>query len=136
MRFQATRQIASFLLLAISSTAIAALAVAFAPLAVAVAATEQPCRRRQLAKLVALGASLIASLWRLSRGEPRRPWHPCARCSFPIESPSKARYCSPGCRRHGTLERRATGGDERAQQQLRRLTRRDTLDPASVEIPF
>jgi hypothetical protein len=76
-----------------------------------------------------------AGAWRRLRGIPRPGWHPCARCRTPIEPPSRARYCSPGCRRFAQLERHAHGGDERAQRQLDRA-RRAAYDPALAAIPF
>jgi hypothetical protein len=79
-------------------------------------------------------------LWRDLRGVPHGRWHPCAQCRAPIEEPSRAWYCSPGCRRFARLERDAEAFDpeiaERARERLRRLQRQADTDPALVEIPF
>jgi len=138
MCFQAIRrrQLASLVLLAAALATIAALAVALAPFALALASTRRWPNRRTLRKEVVLVGSVVASFWRASQGESRRPGHPCARCGLPIEPASRGRYSSPSCRRLGVIERHASEGDERAQQRLERLARLDAVDPALMEIPF
>ena len=78
-------------------------------------------------------------LWRDLRGVPHGRWHPCAQCRAPIEEPSQAWYCSPGCRRYARLERDAAAFDlriaERAQQRLQ-LREHMAVNPALTEIPF
>jgi hypothetical protein len=99
-------------------------------------------RRKRLLGL-ALASLLLHAvvwLWRNLRGVPHGRWHPCAQCGAPIEEPSRAWYCSPGCRRYARLERDADAFDpeiaQRARERLRRLRHLADTDPALVEIPF
>jgi hypothetical protein len=90
--------------------------------------------------LLGLLARAVVWLWQELRGLPHGQWHPCAQCGVPIEAPSRARYCSPACRRYARLERDARSPDPwlagRAQTRLRLVTSASTADPESSEIPF
>jgi hypothetical protein len=127
-------------LLAGSALAVTLAAVVFAgPWLLLLAAVEwKQSRRDRLLALVLLGllARAVVWLWRDIQGVPHGRWHPCARCGAPIEAPSRAWYCSPGCRRYARFERHAAGGDERAQIKLERLGHADAYDPELAEVPF
>jgi hypothetical protein len=110
-------------------------------LTLALVERHQSQLRRQLLGLIILAALGQAVVWlwhELGRHpfEPRGPWHPCQQCGFPITDKSRARYCSPSCRRLARLASNATF-DERAALRLARLQRpASTYDPATAEIPF
>jgi hypothetical protein len=115
------------------------------PLLLVAAVEWKQARGRRSPRLLGLAvlATLLRAvvwLWRELRGVPHGAWHPCVVCGAPIEAPSRAWYCSPGCRRHARLEREAQAFDpdvaERAAEQLRRLHRPPAHDPALAEIPF
>jgi hypothetical protein len=120
--------------------AVSTLLVFMGPLLLAVAALEWKRARRRnrllgLALTVLLARTVIW-LWHELRNLPHGAWHPCAQCGTPIEGPSKAWYCSPGCRRYARLEHASRGGDEQAAARLERLRRSDRYDPALAEVPF
>jgi hypothetical protein len=120
----------------------ATLAVA-SPVLLTLALLERHQTRRHknllgLIVLIALGHAVLW-LWRETGRhplEPRGPWHPCRQCGFPISDRSRARFCSPLCRRLGRLQTRAGSGDERATTRLAWLAREDKRDPAWGEVPF
>jgi hypothetical protein len=123
---------------------VAALLAAVGPPLLALAAVEWKHSRRKTPRLLGLAlAGLLVRglvwLWRDLQNLPHGDWHPCAQCGAPIEGPSRAWYCSPGCRRYARLERDARAFDpwmaERARVRLRALTRAGT-DPELAEIPF
>ena len=123
---------------------VAAVLVTAGPPLLAVAAIEWKYSRRRsrllsLALLGLLGRAAVW-LWQELHGLPHRQWHPCARCGAPIEAPSRAWFCSPGCRRHARLEREARSPDpwvaERAETRLRLVASTNAADPESSEIPF
>lgn len=119
-----------------------AAAVVAAPPLLAAAAIEWKYSRRRLLTFALLGLAVRALvwLWQELRGLPHGRWHPCVQCGTPIEAPSGAWYCSPGCRRYARLERDARSPDpwlaERAETRLRVLNRCADTDPALSEIPF
>jgi hypothetical protein len=98
-------------------------------------------RKRRLLGLVALAALgravfwLWREIWRHPL-EPRGPWHPCQQCGFSIPNCSRARFCTPLCRRLARLQGRVDAGDERAAWRLAALTRDDRGDAAFGEVPF
>jgi hypothetical protein len=133
------RRIAAAIVCAVFAAALAAAA----PVLVGLALVErhQTRRRRNLLGLVVIAwaSHVVAWLWHevwRHPLEPRGRWHPCRHCGLPISNRSRARYCSPGCRRLALLERRAIEGDQRAQSRLAWLTREDKHDPAWGEVPF
>jgi hypothetical protein len=67
---------------------------------------------------------------------PRPGWYPCEQCGRPIERPSRARFCSTGCRSLHRLQQRAPW-NERAAAQLE-LRARTVLAPPVVDddVPF
>jgi hypothetical protein len=99
---------------------------------------NQKRRRKRLLILALLGllAKTAVWLWRDLCGVPHGNWHPCAQCGAPIEAPSRARYCSPVCRRYARLERYPAAGDVRAKAKLEQLARVDAYDPELAEVPF
>ena len=121
----------------------AGLLVSAAPWLLALALLEhhQSGRRKRLFGRIVLAALGRAVLWLWREVwrhplEPRGPWHPCRQCGFPITNRSRARYCSPLCRRLARLQMRADAGDERATARLAWLTQEDKHDPAWGEVPF
>jgi hypothetical protein len=123
---------------------VTALLVTLGPLLLLVAALEWKHGRRRGSLLgAALAGMMIRAvvwLWQDLRNLPHGDWHPCAQCGAPIEGPSRAWYCSPGCRRYARLERDARACDpwiaERAEARLRALSRPAGIDPELAEIPF
>jgi hypothetical protein len=99
-------------------------------------------RRTRLLSLAVAGLLVraVVWLWQEFRGLPHGRWHPCAQCGAPIESPSRAWYCSPACRRYARLERDARSPDpwlaERSAAQLRTVSRIAAPDPELSKIPF
>jgi hypothetical protein len=59
-----------------------------------------------------LWEAAAASLLAFTVGRRTAGTHPCSQCGAPIGAPSRAAYCSPGCRRYAALERAET--DRRA----------------------
>jgi hypothetical protein len=120
----------------------AAALVAAAPLLLAVSAVEWKRGHQRVLGLALLGllATAVVWLWHELHGLPHGVWRPCAQCGTPIEAPSRALYCSPGCRRFTRLEREARSPDpwiaERASVRLSVLTWAAVADPASSEVPF
>jgi hypothetical protein len=122
---------------------VAALFVFAAPwlLTLALAERHQTRRRKNLIGLIVLAASARAVLWlwreaRRHPLEPPGPWHPCRQCGCAISNRSRARFCSPLCRRLARLQTRADAGDERAASRLGWLTRKNKHDPVWGEVPF
>ena len=123
---------------------VAALLLFSGPALLIVAAVEWKYSRRRsrVLSLALLGllARALVWLWRELRNVPHDPWHPCAQCGAPIEAPSRAWYCSPGCRRQARLEREARSPDpwvaERAEARLRLVWSANAVDPESSAIPF
>jgi hypothetical protein len=110
-------------------------------LTLALVERHQTRRKTRLLGLIVLAALAQAvgwlwhELWRHPL-EPCGPWHPCQHCGFPITDKSRARYCSPGCRRLARLTVRARS-DDRAASRLARLQQSaPSYDPATSEIPF
>jgi len=131
--WQHRRELALSLLLITLATTLAALG----PPLLIIAALQEPSRRRSLPLGVLRNLwDAVAWSWRQLHRMPRPGWRPCEQCGFPIEPPSRARFCSPACRRYGRLPRLAAGGDERAAARHDRLRRLADLDPALTEIPF
>jgi len=101
--------------------------------------SRRPNRLLSLAVLELLSTAFVW-LWQELRDLPDREWHPCAQCGAPIETASRAWYCSPTCRRYARLERDARSPNpwlaERAQTRLRLVWSADAVDPESSEIPF
>lgn len=114
------------------------------PALLAVAGLEWKYSRRPNRLLsLAIAALLVRAafwLWQEVRNLPHGHWHPCAQCGAPIESPSRAWYCSPACRCQARLERDARSPDpwlaERAESRLRLVWSASVADPESSEIPF
>lgn len=123
---------------------ISALLVLVGPALLVLATLEWKYRRRRSRllshALVGLFVRAVVWLWQELRGLPHGRWHPCAQCGAPIEAPSRAWYCSPGCRRHARLKREARSPDpwmaECAEVRLRVLSRMAAADPEFSEIPF
>jgi hypothetical protein len=69
-----------------------------------------PRRRSSRRGLVELGAGALVGA-AVAR---RRVTHPCVQCGKPIGAPSRAAYCSPGCREYARLERAKRESDARA----------------------
>lgn len=123
---------------------VAALLLVAAPVLLAGAVVEWTHNRRgnRILSLALLGllARALVWLWQELRRLPHGKWHPCAQCGAPIEAPSRAWYCSVGCRRYARLDRDTRSPDpwlaERAQTRLRVLARANAADPESSEIPF
>jgi hypothetical protein len=132
--WQHRRELALSLLL----ITLAATLVALAPPLLTIAALQERRPRRRSLPLSVLQHvwDAVVWSWRQLHRQPRPGWHPCEQCGFPIEPPSRARFCSAACRRYGRLRRLAAGGDERAAAGYERLRRRADLDPALTEIPF
>jgi hypothetical protein len=134
------RELAAGTALAVVATAM--MAVGPLLLALAVVEWKYSHRRRRLLALAMLAALARAALWlwRDLRGAPHGRWHPCASCGGPIEAPSRARYCSPGCRRRARLESDARAFDpwiaERARTRLDALAQTSPANPELSEIPF
>jgi hypothetical protein len=125
-------------------TALAAVTLVASPLLLAATALEWKYSRRR-SRLISLAlvsglARMALWLWQELRGLPHGRWHPCVQCGTPIEAPSRAWFCSPGCRRYARLERDARSPDpwlaERSAARLRTLSRIAVADPASSDIPF
>ena len=99
-------------------------------------------RRSRVLSLALLGllARAVVWLWLELRGLPHGQWQPCAQCGAPIEAPSRARFCSPFCRRYARLEGDAHSSNpgiaERAETRLRLVWSANAVDPESSEIPF
>jgi hypothetical protein len=100
-------------------------------------------RRRQMFLVAAAGLwwRALVWLWRELHGVPHRPWHPCAQCGRPIEQPSRAAYCSHGCRQYARLRREAEADGrvaDRARRRLRAIELRRLADerPEWAEVPF
>jgi hypothetical protein len=133
------------LLVAAAFAVTAATLLFVGPLLLALAALEWKMSTRRKSRLLGLVFAAVLTrallwLWRDLRGVPHRRWHACAQCRGPIEAPSRAWYCSPGCRRYARLERDAGAFDPviagRARARLRRLREQADRDPALAEIPF
>lgn len=114
------------------------------PALLAAAALEWKYSRRpnRLLSLAVFGLLLRAVFWlgKELRNLPHGEWHPCAQCGAPIETPSRACYCSPACRRYARLERDAQSPEawtaERAETRLRLVWSASVVDPESSEVPF
>ena len=111
-------------------------------LAMAVLEWKHGRRRNRLLGLALVGllVRVVVWLWQELRNLPHGDWHPCAQCGAPIESPSRAWYCSPACRRYARLERDARAFDPwiagQAKGRLQALWQPAAIDPALAEIPF
>jgi hypothetical protein len=111
----------------------------FAPFLLALAMVERRMHGRRRLVLMRAMIGAVVWLWReFTRNphEPHDPWHACRQCGYPIANTSRARYCSSGCRRIARLTQRVANGDERVIWRLTALTRKDSYDPATAEIPF
>jgi hypothetical protein len=97
---------------------------------------KQGRRRTASARILRLQLRAIAWTWRKLRGIAARGWRPCEQCGYPIEPPSRARFCSAACRRYARLDRLTAAGDERAAARAAWLRRSADLDPTLSEIPF
>jgi hypothetical protein len=80
-------------------------------------------------------------LWLELHDAPHRPWRPCGMCQRPIESPSRANYCSTSCRDYARLRRDAEAEGrvaDRARRRLRAIELRRLADerPNWAEVPF
>ena len=123
---------------------VAAVLLFSGPALLVIAAVEWKYSRRQsrVLSLALLGllARALVWLWQELRNVPHGPWHPCAQCDAPIEAPSRAWFCSPGCRRHARLERDAHSPNpwiaELAETRLRLVWSANAADPETSEIPF
>jgi hypothetical protein len=135
------RRIAAAVACAVTAVALAAAA----PLLLTIALVErhQTRRRRRLLGLIVLAAvgHAVVWLWREAWRhplEPRGGWHACENphCRAPISNRSRARFCSPLCRRLVRLQGKADAGDQRAASRLVWLGREAKHDLALGEVPF
>lgn len=103
-------------------------------LIVAILVLRSPAATLVLVVLLVLG--LVFALRRFGWLRwPHAGWHECEMCRYPIEPPSRARFCSPGCRRRHRLEQRAPL-DDRAAGQLRALERGRVVQQDYGDVPF
>lgn len=99
-------------------------------LLVAIVALRSPAAAFVLVVLLALGLAFALRRFGWLRW-PHAGWRGCEMCGYPIEPPSRARFCSPGCRRRHRLEQGADRGDTRAAVLLGRRAPTDYGD-----VPF
>lgn len=102
-------------LLVIGIILLVAIAVAFAPMLVAIAYASKGNRKVIVPGARALWLMALTGLYRELRrdpSEPRGPWHGCENCGGPIPNASRARYCSRECARQTKLRVSAANAGE------------------------
>jgi hypothetical protein len=129
--WQHRRELALSLLLITLATTLVALTPPL--LVVAILQERRPRRRSRPLRVLRNFWDAAAWSWRQLLRLPGSGWHPCEQCGFPIEPPSRARFCSAACRRYGRLRRLAASGDEQAAARYDRLRRLADLDPALTD---